>query len=203
MRAGARKRLVATFIATLAVTALGFSVAHASGESDVATLDGQLLVGHGDDFQGHTMAMGAEMRTAHGTVRLKIPANKHKQFMLLSGKHVKVRGQAAAPGTFAAESVSGTADATAAAPRPMRIAFVLLHTKGSTAEPYSAADVQKYVFNTGSTIRTVADYYAEVSGGQVAVTGGVFGYYNGTYVVPAGCPSLDSALSGYLGDGAA
>ena len=42
--------------------------------------DGQLLVGHGDDFQGHTMAMGAEIRTTHGAVRLKIPANKHTQF---------------------------------------------------------------------------------------------------------------------------
>ena len=58
----------------------------------------------------------------------------------------------------------------------MRIAVVLLRLPGSTAEPVSKAAVQASMF--GAT-NSVANWYSQMSGGQVAVTGTVYGYFAG------------------------
>ena len=70
------------------------------------------------------------------------------------------------------------ADTTTMAPvvRSMRVAVVLLRLPGSTAEPVSKAAVQASMF--GAT-KSVADWYSQTSGGQVTVTGTVYGYYAG------------------------
>ncbi len=58
----------------------------------------------------------------------------------------------------------------------MRIAVVLLRLPGSTAEPVSKASVQAATFGAKNS---VADWFAQMSGGQVAVTGTVYGYFDG------------------------
>ena len=60
--------------------------------------------------------------------------------------------------------------------RAMRIAVVLMRLPGSAAEPVSKASVQSSTFGATSS---VADWFSETSGGQVAVTGTVFGYFDG------------------------
>ncbi len=73
--------------------------------------------------------------------------------------------------------VCGIAPASAnAAKRPMRIAVVLLRPPGSAAAPASKASVQSSVFGASNS---VANWFSEMSGGQVAVTGAIYGYYTG------------------------
>jgi hypothetical protein len=85
-------------------------------------------------------------------------------------------------GTTAGLGASGVA-AAGAAPmtaspvvRSMRVAVVMLRLPGSTAEPVSKTAVQSAMF--GAT-KSVADWFSQMSGGQVAVTGTVYGYYGG------------------------
>jgi hypothetical protein len=60
--------------------------------------------------------------------------------------------------------------------RAMRVAVVLMRLPGSALEPVSKASVQSSTFGaTGS----VADWFSQTSGGQVAVSGTVFGYFDG------------------------
>ena len=62
------------------------------------------------------------------------------------------------------------------ASRAMRIAVVLMHVAGSTSAAAGKASVQASMF--GST-KSVADWFSQTSGGQVTVTGTVYGYYPG------------------------
>ena len=75
-------------------------------------------------------------------------------------------------------STAASADTTTTAPvvRSMRVAVVMLRLPGSTAEPVSKAALQASMF--GAT-KSVADWYSQMSGGQVTVTGTVYGYYSG------------------------
>jgi hypothetical protein len=186
MRAAARRRVVASVIATLAIAGLGLTVAHADEVTSLTTVDGQLLVAHGDDFTGHTLTMGAELHTKHGIVHLRIPASLHHRYMDLAGKHVHVRGTGTAA-AFSAGAVSldsGQSTAAATAPRAMRIAVVMFHLAGSTAEPVPVATAQDNFFGASGS---VADWYNRASNGQVAVTGRVFGYYDNSYAIGSNC----------------
>ena len=70
------------------------------------------------------------------------------------------------------------ADTTTTAPdvRSMRVAVVLMRLPGISAQPVSKAALHASTF--GAT-NSVADWYSQMSGGQVAVTGTVYGYYGG------------------------
>ena len=73
---------------------------------------------------------------------------------------------------------AASADTTTAGPvlRSMRVAVVMLRLPGSTAEPVSKTAMRASMF--GAT-KSVADWYSQMSGGQVTVTGTVYGYYGG------------------------
>src|SRR5262249_4062502 len=64
-----------------------------------------------------------------------------------------------------------------------RLAVVMMHLPGSTAEPISKATAADTVFGVRTAQRntpSVADWYKEITGGALSVTGQVFGYYNST-----------------------
>ena len=77
----------------------------------------------------------------------------------------------------AGADAAGTARASATRPtRSLRAAVVLLHLSGASSVSVSKAAMQAVMF-AGS--KSVANWYSQTSGGQLAVTGTVFGYYAG------------------------
>ncbi len=195
MRHAARRRVWVLFVAA-AVVAAGLSAAAAATATSAPSgdeLDGKLLVAHGDDFATGAMSMSAMVRTKSGNVRLRVTAARHNELMSLAGRQVRVRGINTAAG-FNAATIAAVDSAPAAAPRAMRIAVVLLHTKGSTAEPITTAAAQSTFF---AATNSVADWFGESSSGAVSVTGRVFGWYNSNYA-PADCNNSGSMLSSFL-----
>ena len=148
------------------------------------SLEGDLMVAHGDNFTTGAMVMQTELRTATGVVPLAVPAAEHAATLALAGERVRVRGTRDAR-SFAVLSVASSPAARGALAHPqvspraqhtMRIAVVLMRLPGSSAEPVTTASVRASTFGARNS---VASWFAEGSGGQVTVTGTVYGYYNG------------------------
>jgi hypothetical protein len=139
---------------------------------------GTLMVAHGDNFTTGAMIMQTELQTASGVVPLAVPVFEHAQILALAGQRVQVRG-ARLGASVAVSDVSAAAATPAssvASAHSLRVAVVLLRLPGTTAQPVSKAEVQASTFNTTAS---VANWYSQTSGGQVAVTGTVYGYYDG------------------------
>jgi hypothetical protein len=153
------------------------------------TLDGELMVAHGEYSKTGAMVLQTQLHTSTGDVRLTVPASQHDRIVALAGTRVRVHGAHRA-GSFAVSDISQTsaalvanasvpaagASVSARAPRSMRIAVVLLRLPGSSAQPATKAAVKASTF--GAT-NSVAHWFSQTSGRQVAVTGTVFGYYTG------------------------
>jgi hypothetical protein len=203
MNGTARRRRVCVSVVAIAIvaTVLGVAgIAHGNPTS-LAELEGQLLISHGDNFHGQPLAMTAVIRTTHGAYRVRVPMNRHAEFMALSGKPVKLRGTAT-PTAFAAQTAAqlgGTMTSEAVAQATTkRIAVVMLHTKGSTTEPVTLAQAQANVF--GAT-NSVAEWMNQGSGGTVTVTGKVYGYYDSNYAT-SDCTDGSTMLRGFLNEAA-
>ena len=161
----------------------GFSPVGATALDPTAgsVLDGTLLVAHGDGAAG-AMVMQTASRSASGVVPLTVPAAEHAETVALAGRTVQVRGSrrrrvlrgdehladSRARGgdrsrDVHADPIHARRGRAAAAPRKLRGAG----QQGS---------LQAAMF--GAT-KSVADWYSQMSGGQVTVTGTVYGYYGG------------------------
>jgi hypothetical protein len=176
MRTSTRRRAV-SFLAIVFIAAGGMAInAFASQRPALAELDGRLVVAHGDDFTGHNMVMAASVRTSHGTVRLHVRASQHGQLMALGGRQVRVRGTREASGFNATNVSAQSVAASIPATGNKRIAVILMHLPGSTAEPWTTAQAQSAFFGSNS----VATWFHEVSTGATTVSGDVYGYYNTT-----------------------
>jgi hypothetical protein len=212
MRATVPVRLLVVMTAMLATSATGhFPAADASPLPALEQLDGRLMVAHGDNFAGGPMVMKTELRTATGIIPLVLPAAEHSQLVALAGDRVRVLGsrrsssaaftaQAISPITKASSTSFATAHAVAAkSVRSMRIAVVLMRLPGSAAEPVTKAAVQAATF--GAT-NSVAHWFSQMSGGQVAVTGKVYGYFNGVkgcdLAVQGAAAAAAAAPAGYV-----
>jgi hypothetical protein len=179
-RSRTRRHVALAAIVALSVASAAYSAAGASASS-VQVLVGQLMVAHGDSFDGGPMVMLTELRTTSGVVPLSVPASEHSRTLALAGEQVQVSGSRLArafsvTGLSGAPTPAGTAHAVSAAAGSMRIAVVLMRLAGSSVQPVTKASVQASTF--GAT-KSVADWYAQGSGGQVSVTGTVYGYYAG------------------------
>ena len=193
----ASRHVIAVLAAVSALTATtAFSAASAGAITTARTaLDGRLIVAHGDDFTGGAMVMQAALQTASGVVRLEVPASEHAQALGLAGQHVHVTGSQLSK-SFAAATVASIGEGSATAhatvtttpTRTLRVAVVLMRLPGSANEPVSIASAQSSTF--GAT-NSVANWFSQTSGGQVSVTGKVYGYYSGI----ASCDLADQ-LSG-------
>ena len=81
-----------------------------------------------------------------------------------------------------------------------RVAVVLMHLPGSRKEPVKKKLIQDTMFNAPDS---VADWYEEVSGGQLSVSGQVFGWYDSN-VPKNNCDTqlwLDTASAAAQADG--
>lgn len=142
------------------------------------TLEGSLIVAHGDDF-GATAAGSRSvfidtLVTSSGEVALAFKGKRPDGFF--NGARVRVRGTLAG-GTLAVGA--GRADAQvmvapAVATGAKKLAVLLLKFADAQPEPYTVAQAQDVIF---SGVNSVANYFAEESYGLMIVTGDVFGYY--------------------------
>ena len=164
--------VVVTAVAMISLTSLSAADAKnapARARSNNQIRGGRLMVAHGDNFTTGAMVMQTKLRTASGDVPLVVPASAHATVLALAGHGVQVRGSRIAASSTVQPKVAHAVGA-------MRIAVVLMRLPGSTAEPVSKAAVKMSTF--GPT-NSVAQWYSQMSGGQVAVTGTVYGYFPG------------------------
>jgi hypothetical protein len=170
VRASARLSVAGLLATVLATTCAANLLPAGATDMPAVALHGTLMVAHGDNFAGGPMVMQTSLQTTSGVVPLNVGAYDHAQLLALAGKRVSVAG------SRISLTSSVTAHAVVATPRAMRIAVVLMRLPGSSAEPVSKASVQASTFGPTSS---VADWFSKMSGGQVAVTGTVYGYFNG------------------------
>ena len=167
MRARAGRRALAVLAAVTAVTAMT-SASSASGATALAVAP----IAHGDNFTNGAMVMQTGLQTSSGVVPLELPASEHAQALALAGQRVEVLGSHLSKSNAASAHAAIAPGST----RTMRIAVVMMRLPGSAAEPVTKAAVQASTF--GAT-NSVANWYSQMSGKRVVVTGKVYGYYAG------------------------
>jgi chitodextrinase len=165
-------------------------------------LKGKVVYMHGDDFS-HRRAVG-EGYYLQGAGRLDQLPGSAAAYL---GQTVTARGEvrdgrtvltevAAAGGTGTS---SGTATASATVSGTKRVAVILFNFSNDTSQPFTPASVAQTYFSTGATDRSVANYYNEVSWGQIQVTGQALGWYT----IPATNQTCDPATWSTQADQAA
>ena len=139
----------------------------------------------------------SQLLTKHGRVNVRVPTTKHAQYMALSGRKVKLKGVNADDG-FAPATVTAADAPPANTPKPMRIAVVLLHTKGAKTEPVTKTATQNSFFGATNSVK---NWYESTSDNQVSVSGSVFGYYDSSYA-PTACSNTGDVLGRFLTEAA-
>ncbi|HTI29631.1 MAG TPA: hypothetical protein VL687_04670 [Methylomirabilota bacterium] len=154
-----------------------FTLAAPANWAGLASLEGVMSVGHGDDFAhgreaGHTYFL----TSAKGETELAFDGDPPGDS--LSGARIRVHGVGegsrflvAAGGTQKISSPPSTASGASGA---KRVAVVLINFANDASEPYTPSFARGVAFtNTDS----VAAYYAETSSGLLTFSGDVFGWY--------------------------
>jgi fibronectin type 3 domain-containing protein len=223
LRAGqtrARRRLGPLALSATVIALLALSLpAGGALASDEIDLVGQISVEHADGFAAKAAADYTVLETSRGRYMLEGPKARGLHAGTTVRIHGKLRGQsvvlddessvgllAAAPSTqgTTADATVGTA-ATAvevAAPITKRVAVLLINFTSPTnpaptgIEPWTKSFVNGVYFTNTSS---VASYYSELSHGQMAITGDVFGYFT----VAVSTSTCDQATWGQLGRQAA
>jgi chitodextrinase len=163
-----------------------FAAALASSAAGVApSYTGELVSMHGDAFsKGRSVANRLLLQTADHTYLLAFDGRGPQQ---LVGRRVTVRGSlsngkitvgsvqlAAAGGT--GSTTTGTS--TTVASTTKNVAVLLFNFQNDTRQPYTPAFASGVMFTNAAS---VANYFAEESFGQYAVSGAVFGWYTIPY----------------------
>jgi hypothetical protein len=157
------------------------------------TLEGRLVLAHGDDFDvaPHEHAPGTPANHSHGgnsvldysvvtadgqSHRLAFASGSGPD-RFVNGAMVRVRGTVSG-GTMAVGNDGGSAqvlaDGVAPAATTKKLAVLLVNFESNKAQPWTVAGAKGIVFSNADSI---AAYFDEESDGQLAVTGDVFGYY--------------------------
>lgn len=170
----AHPRRLGLLVAVLAAALLLPSAAAAG--SGWKTLEGTLVVAHGEDYsKGAPRAVWfTRLKTAAGEVALSFSGKQPDGF--LNGAKVRVRGQLAG-GTLAVGSAKADAQVTQAVVAitgEKKLAVLLVKFAATDPEPYTVAQAQQVTFTNANS---VANYFASESYGLMTVTGDVFGYY--------------------------
>ncbi|HEY8868880.1 MAG TPA: hypothetical protein VIM30_05775 [Candidatus Limnocylindrales bacterium] len=180
------RRLSATLAVAVFIFATAASAAAAAGDR----FTGTLVAFHGDDFRlGQATTHGLALQTASGRYELSFSGQSPRLGggpESLAGKRVEVSGlrnghtiavgsiQVAAGGTGS----TSTTSTTVAAATAKSVAVLLFNFQNDGSQPYTRAFATGVMF---SNANSVANYFAEESYGQLAVTGDVFGWYTIPY----------------------
>ena len=157
------------FAASLVVLAAGSA---APAPADAKVFRGKLVVRHSDDFRHGRGLTTWKLRTADGR---RIPVLPTRPTKLRSGTRVTIRGSRRGRFIRGAVRRRGGASLRAASALGTRsVAVVLLNFAGDAREPWTPAHVDQRIFTDSNS---TAAFYAEQSGGDIEVTGDVFGWY--------------------------
>ena len=145
-------------------------------------IEGQLMVAHGDNFTTGAMVMQTELRTASGSVPLQVPtavrgATGHAR----RNPSSRTRAHTLA-GVLAVSNIAPVRQRLT--PRPAVSRRVDHHADRGRADAPSrfappTVSIASVKASTFGRDNSVAGWYSETSGGQVTVTGSVFGWYTG------------------------
>jgi hypothetical protein len=164
--------MVAGLIGWTAIT-----IAAPRAVSQQQTLDGTLIVRHGDDFaHGHETGHAYVIATTLGEIELAFEGKPPDDAM--AGQMIRLRGHqqgrqflVAAGGN---QSLGPSPGSRTGATGARTVAIVLLNFSNDQSEPYSPEYAAGVAFNNADS---VAAYYAENSWGQLTISGDVFGWY--------------------------
>jgi Ca2+-binding RTX toxin-like protein len=174
-----RRARVSVVIAVVASLLAGLTAAHAATRPVAEHLDGRLLVSVGETKSGQSKITATALRMATGDVPLQIASSQMAKALSLAGREVRIRGSHVDRG-FAVTSVSASAPASAAAaptPTPMKVALILMQSKENQLSASFKAEANQTMFTAPDS---VAQWFDSSSGGQVAMSGTVYGNYNTT-----------------------
>jgi hypothetical protein len=146
-------------------------------------MDGELQILHQDFRDGHS-SYSYSLKKADGT-RVPLQFMKHPPTHLLTGAHVRAKGQlssghlvlySGAPGSTDLTSATTSSTATSSIPvpntsGPQSTLVILVNFQDDPVQPYTTADVQNMFFNT------VNNFIVENSYGQTSLTGAVAGWF--------------------------
>lgn len=172
-----RTRLPALALGLLVALSIAAPVA-AGGEH----FRGRLVEFHGDDFaRGRNVVAGFALETDRGHYRLNFRDTSLAGLVGRSveltgtrqGRTLTVTGYQALP-----DGSTSTSSATVAAAQNKNVAVLLFNFRNDTRQPYTPDFAAGVFFNNTSS---VANYFAEQSYGQMAMTGQVFGWYTIDY----------------------
>jgi fibronectin type 3 domain-containing protein len=176
------------------VLTLSFAVmsllAIAARADDSVRITGQVVLMHGDDMQHEReVDEGVFLKTESGLLPLPADAGDFAgQTVIARGRrdngHLILTGVAAVGGT---ETGLGSTTATASVSGTKRVAVILFNFADDTSQPFTAASVGQTYFAGGAADRSVANYYNEVSWGQLQLSGQTFGWYT----IPATSQTCD------------
>ena len=175
-----------------------------------ASLDGQLLMLHADDFRHGHDANTEALRTDRGTL-VKVDLSQVGDYPIaLAGKRVHLTGEhrgdvfvaadaALVSGPSATQTAtSGTSTAAATAtPTTHKTAVILLNFTNDQRQPWTPSQVADVMFGPTNSVNA---YYQESSYGNVSFTGTVFGWVTVPYD-NSGCDSWDWGQAAQLAAG--
>ncbi len=146
--------------------------------SNRVSLDGQLVITHGDDFIHHKEAVYYQLDTTSGKFNLHF---KEAEPELPRATKVHINGnqsgQTIEVDAAAAGGVTPATDSTAAAAvtsGSKKVLVLMVNFSNDTSQPYTASYANGIMFSNPDS---VAAYYKEVSWGSMTVTGDVKGWY--------------------------
>lgn len=174
------------------VLVTGGLVAQNVTEDNTKTIDGQLLIAHGDNFvTGETTQVTAEVVTDTQTYKLpEVSLAQSAQYHEFTGQQVEVEGSGGTS-NFKPNKIkhSNKHPKQPAKSIPhngiFRVAVIVMHPTGSKSEPWTIKNIQDNMFGTvsGWTCSTcvnsggsVSDFYSKASNGAMTLSGQIFGY---------------------------
>jgi hypothetical protein len=159
-----RRLTAATFVLILALCACA--------PASAKTFEGKLEVVHADDFAHGRGETNWTLRTGHRRIPIRPTAVPRAG----SGDKVAVRGRKS--GRWLEGKVirrGGPRVKAASALGNHKVAVILINFAGDASEPWTPAQVRDRIFDDPAS--STAAFYNEESGGDVTVTGDVFGWY--------------------------
>ncbi len=155
------------------------------------SITGQVMLMHGDDV-GHHREVDAGVFLKVGNHYVRLPENAERY----AGKRATAHGfmrqgrfvttqLAASGGSTTTLSSASTSGASAIGAK--RVAVILFNFSDDTSQPFTPTSVAQTYFATGAADRSVANYYDEVSWGQIRLTGQAFGWLTISASSKAGC----------------
>jgi chitodextrinase len=176
--------------------------AQSNTRGDEVELTGTVAHLHGDDFRQKREADEGVFLDSGGTL-YRLPESAHANV----GQRVTARGEmrngrflltdlAAAGGS---SLTSGSAAASAGASGSKRVAVILFNFSDDASQPFTPASVGQTYFATGSSDRSVVNYYNEVGWGRLQLSGQTFGWYT----IPATTQTCDPGTWANQADAAA